>query len=578
MQSPLTAPVADRRTRPILFVVIVLTLAGGLALCLGLASGLMLARSRVRTAAPAGSICNTSQSPAGDYTVTVCVAGAADNAVVRGTLPVRVSVAVNGNDPGIEEITYSLDHEPVLLDYVASQTFELPTDHFGDGSHLFQVQVKMRDNFASQPTGTLLVFSNGVTVQKPVPTQTVPVAIAVSPAAAPTLAPTGAPFVAVVPTRAQVRPYVPPSSQVIPTYNPGSVTLAPDLATPTFVPTDIPLVTDTPFPTLAIPTDYPTETPFATATSTSAATPTATALACLGGVFGNVKTATGGVANATVSLKDSGNSFVITTATTNGVGFYQISSLPNATYIVALTVPPGYSPLSPTQPTIVVSNCQSLQQDFTLAQLAAPTATSTATPGAAATPTLSPTITRTPASSPTVTLTPVPTGSSSRTATPTATQTGTGAGATLTPVADAFVSQSNPTTNYGTAKALRIDASPANTAYLRFNVTVTGPIKSVKLNIYANSTSKSGFDAYTVINTTWNESTINYNNAPAVSTQLAGSGPIAAAGWLTIDVTSVVKANGLYSFALTTQGGTAISIASREAGATAPQLIITTGP
>jgi hypothetical protein len=36
---------------------------------------------------------------------------------------------VTGDDPGIEEITYSLDDQSLLVDHVSSPTFALPTDH-----------------------------------------------------------------------------------------------------------------------------------------------------------------------------------------------------------------------------------------------------------------------------------------------------------------------------------------------------------------------------------------------------------------------------------------------------------------
>jgi hypothetical protein len=51
---------------------------------------------------------------------------------------------------------------------------------------------------------------------------------------------------------------------------------------------------------------------------------------------------------------------------------------------------------------------------------------------------------------------------------------------------------------------------------------------------------------------------------------------VKANSWVEIDVTSLVSANGLLSLAATTSGGTAISLASRESGANAPQLVVVT--
>lgn len=578
MQSLMPVPVRPGRTRLVLFVALPLGLAG-VALLLGTLTGLVLAVSRT-PAQTVGSNCNTSPAPAGAYTVSLCILSPRDGAVLRGTLPVRVSVSATGDDPGVEELTYSLDGQSLLVDYVYSGNFDLPTDHFGDGAHLFQVQVKMRDNFVSQPTGVVLLFDNGIFVSTPTLTATVPIAFAVSPAAAPSLTQTPAPVApAFVPSRAPVRPYVPPASaQSVPPVSAGAV---PSTDIP--IPTPLPVMTDTPFPTdtpFATDTPYPTGVTTVTETPTGVASPTITPASCVGGIVGVVQAGSQKVANATLVLKDSANTFVIAAAVTDNQGMYQFPGLAMGTYMVVLTVPPGYSAASPAQATVVIGNCQSIQQDFTLVQVASPTSTATSTvapsPTATRTATATPGQTRTAAPSPTASPTRSATATATASAAPSATVTG---GAAVGPAADAYVSQSNPTINYGTAKALRVDGSPTNTAYLRFNVSVTGTLKSVKLNLFVNSTSRTGFDVSTVANTTWSETAITYNNAPAVATKPVGSsGPIAASGWVTIDLTAIVKANGLYSFALTTQSTGAISVASREAGANAPQLIIATGP
>jgi hypothetical protein len=53
---------------------------------------------------------------------------------------------------------------------------------------------------------------------------------------------------------------------------------------------------------------------------------------------------------------------------------------------------------------------------------------------------------------------------------------------------------------------------------------------------------------------------------------------VAAGVWISMDVTSYITGNGTYNLALTTPGSTAISLASRESGANAPQLVIQTSP
>ncbi|HEY9528094.1 MAG TPA: DNRLRE domain-containing protein, partial [Anaerolineales bacterium] len=77
---------------------------------------------------------------------------------------------------------------------------------------------------------------------------------------------------------------------------------------------------------------------------------------------------------------------------------------------------------------------------------------------------------------------------------------------------------------------------------------------------------------------TWSESTINFNNAPPLGRVLGSSGPFGAGVWISMDVTAYITGNGTYNLALTTPGSTAVSLASRQSGANAPQLIIETAP
>jgi len=126
---------------------------------------------------------------------------------------------------------------------------------------------------------------------------------------------------------------------------------------------------------------------------------------------------------------------------------------------------------------------------------------------------------------------------------------------------------------------VRVDGSPIVRSYLRFNVQgLNGTINKVTLRIFANSASSSSLVVNSVSNNTWTETTINYNNAPPIGSSIGSFSPISAGVWINIDITAYVTGNGTYNLALTTPGGTAISLASRESGANAPQLIIETRP
>ena len=75
-----------------------------------------------------------------------------------------------------------------------------------------------------------------------------------------------------------------------------------------------------------------------------------------------------------------------------------------------------------------------------------------------------------------------------------------------------------------------------------------------------------------------NEFTINHTNAPAMDGVTATSGGFGSGVWTTVDITPLITGNGTYNIALTKTSGTAFSLASREAGANAPQLIVETSP
>jgi Predicted solute binding protein len=149
---------------------------------------------------------------------------------------------------------------------------------------------------------------------------------------------------------------------------------------------------------------------------------------------------------------------------------------------------------------------------------------------------------------------------------------------TLNPVADAYVSSSSPTTNFGTSKTLYVDNSPIEHSYIQFNVQgLSQAPSSVTLKIFANSTQSTGFDVSSVADNTWTETGINYSNAPAFAgTKTGSSGAITTSGtFYSVDVTSLVTGNGQVSFGLLTSSSTAINMSSRESGANAPQLVIT---
>jgi hypothetical protein len=148
---------------------------------------------------------------------------------------------------------------------------------------------------------------------------------------------------------------------------------------------------------------------------------------------------------------------------------------------------------------------------------------------------------------------------------------------TVVPVADSYTDASAPTTNHGKATALRVGISPVVRSFLEFTVTgVTGTVTSATLRVWANSAKPTGYDAFSVADNTWGETTITDANAPPFGAKLGNSGPVTAGSWTAVNVTVAVTGNGTYSFGLSTATVTALSLSSRE-GANPPQLVVTFG-
>lgn len=337
----------------------------------------------------------------------------------------------------------------------------------------------------------------------------------------------GAPSVTVTQTST---PTATPTSVLTNTPTATATSSGPPTATAAPSPTGTPTATET-------PAVLPTETPTVTPTETSSGPPT------------NTPTAT---------ETPSGPPTASQTATATA------SQLPTATQTPTSTD-------TPAAPTATSTATQT------------PTSTSTNPPTATSTPSQTPTATRTSTGTSTATLTQTPTRTPTATSTPSQTATSTGAPATFTfiPVADSYVNSAtgSTTTNYGTSTQVRVDGSPIVRTYLRFNVQgLSGTVNRVTLRIFANSASSSSLGASGVSNNTWTETGINFENAPPLGSSLGSSSPITAGAWVSIEITAYVTGNGTYNLALTTPGSTAISLASRETGATAPQLTVETRP
>ena len=148
--------------------------------------------------------------------------------------------------------------------------------------------------------------------------------------------------------------------------------------------------------------------------------------------------------------------------------------------------------------------------------------------------------------------------------------------------ADAFTDATTSSTRYGTSTQLVVDGSPQRQVAMRFAVTgVSGTVSSAKLRLHvanvANSGAPAGGSLYRSTSTTWNESTVTWRTRPApTGTALATLGAVSTNTWYELDVTSTVRANGTFTFVLTSANTDGAYYDSREAGANGPQLVVST--
>jgi hypothetical protein len=159
----------------------------------------------------------------------------------------------------------------------------------------------------------------------------------------------------------------------------------------------------------------------------------------------------------------------------------------------------------------------------------------------------------------------------------------TGSTLTFTPTDDATVDQSQPTVNFGTATRLTVDSSPVNNMLMKFTVAGTNgcAIASAKLRVtVGNATddkSVHGGEFFAAANSTWLQSSVNWNTAPATTgAQLASLGAVAVDTSYLVDVTPAVTGDGTLTIRASSTNSDGARYYSKEGSATqAPQLQVT---
>ncbi len=150
---------------------------------------------------------------------------------------------------------------------------------------------------------------------------------------------------------------------------------------------------------------------------------------------------------------------------------------------------------------------------------------------------------------------------------------------TFVPTNDANVRNDNPSTNYGNSTQIQVDNSPNKHILMTFNVFGVGAnqVVNATLRLYNVNESSKGGDFYQIINPSWDENTVTWNNAPSEEpTLLASLGEVDANNWYEVDVTSIVTGDGLVGIKMISTAINGAYYTSKE-GATgfAPELVVT---
>src|SRR5438105_4405624 len=145
---------------------------------------------------------------------------------------------------------------------------------------------------------------------------------------------------------------------------------------------------------------------------------------------------------------------------------------------------------------------------------------------------------------------------------------------TLRSAGDAYVSNAQPHSNYGSQKELHTGAIPAVHAYLRFSIKTSSlPVAKATLRLWSEGSSAIGYLVRPVDGSGWDEHTITALTAPPYGEVVAASGPLNANSWAAVDVTDYVARAGDVSFALTSNSRQSIKLESRRSSHP-PELII----
>ena len=106
------------------------------------------------------SSCQSTLSPAGDYTIMICLTAPENDATISGIVPTTATVSVTGNSPGVQKVIFYLGNEYLLTDYTTPYTFSFLSEAFTDKRHTLKAEAFMRDGFISEQASITFRIDN----------------------------------------------------------------------------------------------------------------------------------------------------------------------------------------------------------------------------------------------------------------------------------------------------------------------------------------------------------------------------------------------------------------------------------
>jgi hypothetical protein len=174
---------------------------------------------------------------------------------------------------------------------------------------------------------------------------------------------------------------------------------------------------------------------------------------------------------------------------------------------------------------------------------------------------------------------PTPTASPTSVVTSTPTQIPSGT-ISLMPTADTYVQSGSPTTNSGTKTSMNVVGTPAMVTYLKFDLTglSSTSVSTAKLKLKVTNDSSNVHTVKYLADTSWGETTLNYNNQPSLASVSAINSftPATVGSIVEVDLSTFVQNNKgkVVTLIIDSIGTNTSGFNSREASADKPVLTV----